>query len=60
MIEAKGVGRKTTQLLDDLRKRRIYWELKEECEDKKKVEMIVYESNLRKKYKLSSISLWTF
>ena len=30
----KGVGRRT-QLLDDLRNRRRYWELKEEAEDKK-------------------------
>jgi hypothetical protein len=28
----KGVGRRT-QLLDDLRNRRRYWELKEEAED---------------------------
>jgi len=26
----KGVGRRGTQLLDDLRNRRRYWELKEE------------------------------
>ena len=31
----KGVGRRRTQLLDDLRKRRRYWELKEEAEDQK-------------------------
>ena len=35
MTEVKGVGRRT-QLLDDLRKRRIYWELKEEAEDQKR------------------------
>jgi hypothetical protein len=29
----KGVGRRTTQLLDDLRNRRRYWELKEEADD---------------------------
>ena len=29
----KGVGRRRTQLLDDLRNRRRYWELKEEAED---------------------------
>ena len=33
MMEVKGVGRKRTQLLDDLRNRRCYWELKEEAED---------------------------
>jgi hypothetical protein len=32
----KEVGRRRTQLLDDLRKRRRYWELKEEAEDWKK------------------------
>jgi hypothetical protein len=29
----KGVGRRRTQFLDDLRNRRRYWELKEEAED---------------------------
>ena len=33
MTEVKGVGRRRTQLLDDLRNRRRYWELKEEAED---------------------------
>ena len=28
MTEVKGVGRRRTQLLDDLRNRRRYWELK--------------------------------
>ena len=32
MTEVKGVGRRRTQLLDDLRNRRRYWELKEEAE----------------------------
>ena len=36
MTEVKEVGRKKTQLLNDLRNRRRYWELKEEAEDKKK------------------------
>jgi hypothetical protein len=31
-MEVKGVGRRRTQLLDDLRNRRRYWELKEEVE----------------------------
>ena len=35
MTEVKGVGRRRTQLLDDLRNRRKYWELKEEAEDRK-------------------------
>ena len=34
MTDVKGVGRRITQLLDDLRIRRIYWELKEEAEDR--------------------------
>jgi hypothetical protein len=32
----KGVGRRRTQLLDDFRNRRRYWELKEEAEDRKR------------------------
>ena len=36
MTEVKGVGRRRTQLLDDLRNRRRYWELKEEAEDLKR------------------------
>ena len=35
MTEVKGVGRRRTQLLDDLRNRRRYWELKEEAEIEK-------------------------
>jgi len=31
-----GVRRRITQLLDDLRNRRRYWELKEEGEDRKR------------------------
>jgi hypothetical protein len=35
MGQVKGVGRRRRrQLLDDLRNRRIYWELKEEAEDR--------------------------
>ena len=36
MAEVKGVGRRRTQLLDDLRNGRRYWELKEEAEDRKR------------------------
>jgi hypothetical protein len=36
MTEVKGVGRRRTQLLNDLRNRRKYWELKEEAEVKKR------------------------
>ena len=46
MTEVKGVGRRITQLLDDLRNRRRYWELKEESEDPKKMEKTVYQSNI--------------
>ena len=34
MMEVKGVGRTRTQVLDDMRNRRKYWELKEEAEDR--------------------------
>ena len=36
MTEVKGVGKRRTQLVDDLRNRRRYWELKEEAEDRKR------------------------
>ena len=36
MAEVKGVGRRVTQLLDDLRNRRRHWKLKEEAEDRKR------------------------
>ena len=36
MTGVKGVGRRRTQLLDDLKNRRRYWELKEEAEDRKR------------------------
>ena len=36
MMEVKGVGRRRTQLLDDLRNKRRYWELTEEAEDRKR------------------------
>ena len=35
MTEVNGVGRRRTQLLDDLRNIRRYWELKKEAEDRK-------------------------
>ena len=37
MTEVKGVGRRA-QLLDELRNRRRYWELKEEAEDRKSLQ----------------------
>ena len=36
LMEVKGVGRRRTPFLDDLRNRRWCWELKEEPEDRKK------------------------
>jgi hypothetical protein len=36
VTELKGVGRRKTQFLDDLRNRRRYWEIKEEAEDRKR------------------------
>ena len=36
MTELKGVGRIRTHVLDDLRNRRRYWELKEEAEDRER------------------------
>jgi hypothetical protein len=57
MTEVKGVGRRRTQLLDDLRNRRRYWELKEEVEDRKGGnDGFLHYQNIRKKYKFSSIS----
>jgi hypothetical protein len=49
MTEVNGVGRRRTQLLDDLRKRRRYWELKEEAGDRKVWKRLAYQSNIRKK-----------
>ena len=46
ITEMTGVGRRRTQLLDDLRNRRRYWELKEEAENRKKIETTVYQSNI--------------
>jgi hypothetical protein len=36
MMEVKRVGRRRIQLLDDLRNKRRYFELKEEAEDRKR------------------------
>ena len=40
-----GVGRRRTQILNDLRKRRRYWELNEGAEDRKRWKP-VHESNI--------------
>ena len=47
MKEVKGIGRRRTQLLDDLRNIRRYWEPKEEA-GSKKMETTIYQSNIRK------------
>ena len=36
MMKVKGVGKRTAQLVDNLRNRRKYWEQNEEAEDRKK------------------------
>ena len=36
MPEMKGVGKRRTRLLDNLRTRRRYWKLREEAEDRKR------------------------
>ena len=36
MTEAKGIGKRKTQLLYDLRNRKIYWKQKEETDDRKR------------------------
>ena len=36
MTEVKAVGRRRKQLLDELRNKRRYWELKEKAEDPKR------------------------
>ena len=53
--EVKGVGGRRTQLLDDLRNRRRYWELTEEVEDQKS-----WRRQFIKRTIVSSISPWTY
>ena len=57
ITEAKEVRRRT-QLLDDLRNRRRYWELKEEVQDQKWSKWW-YQMDTRDNFKLSSTSSWT-
>jgi hypothetical protein len=57
MTEVKGVGRRRTQLLDDLRNRKRYWELKVEAKDKKKIETTVYQSNISIFHKSSDLPI---
>ena len=55
MTEMKGVGRiRRRQLLDDLRNRKRYWELKEEVEDRKR-----WRQQFINQAQVSSISLST-
>ena len=58
MTEVKGVGRRKTRLLDDLRNRRRYRKLKEEADDRK-IRKRHFITNIRKKYKLSFRSAWS-
>ena len=45
-----GGGRRRTQLLGDLRNRRIYWELKKEAEDRNRWKQTVYHLKIKNKY----------
>ena len=43
MTELKGVGRRGgTELINDLRNRRTYWELKKEAKDRKKLDSEIF------------------
>ena len=44
--ESESSGKKKNTIFDYLINRRIFWELKEEAEDKK-MEMTVYQTNIR-------------
>jgi hypothetical protein len=60
MTEVKMVGRRRTQLLDDLRNIKRYWELKEEAQDRKRWRRQFIKLKLgRKKCQFSSVSPWT-
>ena len=50
MTEVNGVGRRITKLLDDLRNRRRYWELKKEAEHRNRWKRQLHQSNIRNKY----------
>ena len=52
MTELKAIGRRTH--LDDLRSRRRYWKPKEEAEDPIKTETTICQSDIWKKYNISS------
>ena len=56
MTKVKRIGRRRTQLLEDLRNRSRYWELKEEAEDRKSWERGFFHMNLRNKYKFNGFS----
>ena len=49
MPEVKGIGRRKTQLLDDLRNRRRFLGTNEGSSRSKKMETTFYQSNTRKK-----------
>jgi hypothetical protein len=50
MPEMKGVGKRTTQLLEDSRKRRRYSKLKEEAEDRSRKRQFINRTLGRNKY----------
>jgi hypothetical protein len=54
MAEVKGVDIRTIQLLDDLKNRKRYWELKEESKDKVGYNSLLIEH--MKQIYISSIS----
>jgi hypothetical protein len=55
----KAVGRRRIKLLDDLKIRRRYWGFKKKLKIEK-MNMTVYHTNKRNKYKLSSTSPRTY
>ena len=55
--EVIGLGRRITQLADDLRNRRRYWELKEDAEDRKKLNLSIEHKEETKVILHKSINL---
>jgi hypothetical protein len=53
-MEGKGVGKRRTQLHDDLRKRRIYLELKEEAEDRNR-RLSIFHKSLTWAYRICAV-----
>ena len=55
-MKVKGVGKRRTQLLDDLRNRRRYWELKEEVEYRNRCLSIEYKEDINIKGKPGKVN----